>query len=199
MTSTSLYSFKPRFVAVLARLAPGLTRRGVTPNRLTLAAIPLILTTGLVLVLGSVARPAWLAAPALLLALMGVNALDGELARRGGWSSPVGAALNELVDRLGDVVILSAGFAFAPAPIVVLALVAVSAAETVALVGWGVSGVRGLVGVMGKPDRALIVGVGAAAAAVVGPTPLAVAYGIIAAGALVSVGQRTIWVVRHAR
>ena len=195
----TLYALKPRFVAGLDGVASAVARRYVPADAVTIAAIPVIVAVGSVLVAGQSYRWLWLAVPPLCLVWMGLNAIDGSLARRTGTASDRGAVLNELVDRFGDVVVLGAGFLLVPTWVAAAALIAVSAAEIVALIGWAVHGERRLVGPMGKPDRALVIAVGAVAAAIVGGATLTVAYGIVAVGASVAIWHRVrrVWSTAH--
>lgn len=198
MSQISLYAIKPRFVAWLDGVVVSCASHGVGPNTVTLVAVPVALAASLTLVAGTRWPAVWVAIAPLMLVLMSINAVDGALARRTGRSTPRGAVINELVDRFGDLAVLIPGFLLAPTWTVTAALVATLLAETVALVSWGAIGHRGLVGVMGKPDRALTLATGALAAAALGTTPFFYAYFTIALGASVAAVQRIAWVVRHA-
>ena len=198
MSQISLYAIKPRFVARLDAVVVSCASRGVGPNTVTLAAVPIAIAAALALVAGTRWPTVWVAIAPLMLVLMSVNAVDGALARRTGRSTPRGAVINELVDRFGDLAVLIPGFVLAPAWTVTAAVVATLLAETVALVSWGAIGRRGLVGVMGKPDRALTIAAGALAAVALGPAPFFYAYLTIAVGSSIATVQRTAWVVRHA-
>jgi phosphatidylglycerophosphate synthase len=182
MSQISLYAIKPRFVAWLDGVVVSCASHGVGPNTVTLVAVPVALAASLALVAGTRWPAVWVAIAPLMLVLMSINAVDGALARRTGRSTPRGAP----------------GFLLAPTWTVTAALVATLLAETVALVSWGAIGHRGLVGVMGKPDRALTLATGALAAAALGTTPFFYAYFTIALGASVAAVQRIAWVVRHA-
>src|SRR4051794_1404096 len=102
-----LYHIKPRFQQVLGGLADGLVARRVHPDRLTAAALGLSLLGGAALV-GAPSPPALLLlTPPLALARTALNALDGMVARRGGWARPWGEVLNESSDRLADVALFA--------------------------------------------------------------------------------------------
>src|SRR5512139_3436853 len=98
----SVYDLKPRFQALLRPLVATLARRGVTANQVTIAAVLLSLVGGALIAW----RPfdAWplLLLPLILLLRMGLNAIDGMLAREHSQQSKLGAILNELGDVVGD-------------------------------------------------------------------------------------------------
>jgi phosphatidylglycerophosphate synthase len=152
-------------------------------------AIPVIVLLGAAIVGGRFFPVGWLLVGPLCLVWMGINAIDGDLARSTGSSSARGAVLNEVIDRFGDFVLVVAGLAVAPAWLIGATALGVFSAEIIALVTWAVLGERVLVGPMGKPDRALVVSIGAALAVVVSGA-LTVAYAVIAIGAAVAVVVR---------
>ena len=115
MSRNTLYDIKPKFVVALDGITSSLARRGVNPNAVTLLAIPVAVATGASLALGAVWAPAWFVVAPLCLFLMGINAVDGSLARATGQETRRGAVLNELVDRFGDVAILGSAFALVAA------------------------------------------------------------------------------------
>jgi phosphatidylglycerophosphate synthase len=186
----SLYRIKPAFVASLDGVARHLVAADVSPDAITLAAVPVQLAAAAAIVAGAFWPIAWLIVAPLLLVLMSMNALDGVVARRTDTSSRGGAIRNELVDRAGDAVVLLAGFAVAPWPVVVAAVVAVAATEMAALVGWTATGVRTFPGLMGKPDRAATVGIGATVAVVWAPA-LPIAFLAVGVGAALGTITRT--------
>lgn len=186
----SLYRIKPWFVDRLDGVRRVLIVRGVSADAVSLAALPVIaLTTGL-LIAGSRWQLLWLAVGPLCLVWMALNALDGSMARATGTSTRRGAAINELIDRAGDAALLVAALVLVPDWIAFAASGAVAAMECVGLIGWATAGTRNLHGVMGKPDRAFTVSVGAMMAAVFGSLILSLAYLVVAAGATVGAVQR---------
>ena len=198
MSRNTLYDIKPKFVVALDGITSSLARRGVNPNAVTLLAIPVAVATGASLALGAVWAPAWFVVAPLCLFLMGINAVDGSLARATGQETRRGAVLNELVDRFGDVAILGSAFALVAPELAAVAIISVLAGEIVGLIGWGALRARALVGVMGKPDRALLVGVGATTAVFFGEGTFVLVFGVIAVGAAFGAVQRIVWVVRNA-
>lgn len=98
----SIYDLKPRFQALLSPLARAAASGGVRANAVTWGALVLSLAEGAALALQP-GRPLWLLLlPPLLLVRMGLNALDGMLAREFHQATPGGAVLNELGDVLAD-------------------------------------------------------------------------------------------------
>lgn len=154
----SIYDLKPAFQGLLRPLCRRLARAGATANQVTLAALALSLATGAVLALsGGAAWALWLLPVALLLR-MGLNAIDGMLAREHGQASRLGALLNELGDLASDAA-LYLPFALVPGlwpawvvAVVVLALIA----EAAGMLGPLVGASRRYDGPFGKSDRAAV-------------------------------------------
>ena len=186
----TLYRIKPAFVAVLSPIRERLASVGVHPDAVTVAALPVQVAMAAALVAGTVHPAVWIAVAPLALLLMALNALDGSLARATGQSSTRGAVLNELIDRGGDLVVLSAGFFVAPTWIAFAAFAAVAASEIVAAVGWATTGERIFTGPMGKPDRAAVLAAGATVAIIWFPA-LPLAFAVVAIGAAASALVRT--------
>lgn len=153
----SVYDLKPRFQALLRPLVNALAARGITANQVTLAAIVLSFIGG-----GLIAwRPdeAWplLLLPLVLLLRMGLNAVDGMLAREHRQQSKLGAILNELGDVVSDAA-LYLPLAWVPlidAPLVVSLVVLAGVSEMTGVVAVQIGARRQYQGPMGKSDRAL--------------------------------------------
>src|SRR5437899_500456 len=99
---SSVYALKPRFQALLRPLVGRLSDLGITANQVTVAAALGSVAVGLTLGLGSHNRFLFLLLAAWLLVRMGLNAIDGMLAREFDQKSPLGAYLNELGDVVSD-------------------------------------------------------------------------------------------------
>lgn len=153
----SVYDLKPRFQALLRPLVDSLARRGVTANQVTIAAVLLSFIGG-----GLIAwRPfeAWplLLLPLILLARMGLNAIDGMLAREHGQQSKLGALLNELGDVMSDAA-LYLPLAWVPmvyVPLIEGIVVLAVVSEMAGVVAVQIGAKRQYQGPMGKSDRAL--------------------------------------------
>jgi len=189
----SMYAIKPWFVRRLRRVEDVLVRARVSPDALTFAAIVVCLATGAAIAAGGLTHhPAmWLLVPPLVLIRLACNALDGSIARRTGRSRSLGAAINELGDRVGDAAMIgAAGFAAPPA----LATGAVAASFLASFTGvlaLGLTGSRDYAGPMGKADRATLVAIGAAAGAIAGSeVPFVIVLWVIVAGGVVTAAVR---------
>lgn len=156
----SIYALKPKFQALLRPLVRRLAAMGVTANQVTLLAcvISVVLGVGLY---ASAAAPLWFALiPLWMLLRMGLNAIDGMLAREHGQQSRLGMFLNELTDALSDAA-LYLPFALVPGfsplwlgVVIVLAVISEYAGALGPLAGAS----RRYDGPMGKSDRAFVFG-----------------------------------------
>lgn len=153
----SVYDLKPRFQALLRPLVDALARRGVTANQVTIAAVLLSLIGGALIAWRPFDSWPLLLLPLILLLRMGLNAIDGMLAREHGQQSKPGAILNELGDVVSDAV-LYLPLAWVPmiyvpliGGIVVLAVIS----EMAGVVALQIGARRQYQGPMGKSDRAL--------------------------------------------
>ncbi|MEG1039853.1 MAG: CDP-alcohol phosphatidyltransferase family protein [Pseudomonas sp.] len=163
----SIYQLKPAFQNLLRPLVKRLYERGITANQITLLAGAVsVLLGGLIALL---AQHTWLfiLIPVWMLLRMGLNAIDGMLAREFGQQSHLGAYLNELCDIVADSALILP-FALIPdvsiAAVVVVALLAVFS-EYTGVLGPMVGASRRYDGPMGKSDRAFVLGALAAAIA----------------------------------
>lgn len=155
----SLYALKPAFQARLRPLVGRLASSGVTANQVTVAAaagsmivgaLPFLIASAAVFLL----IPVWLGLR------MGLNAIDGMLAREHGQKSRLGGFLNEIGDVVSDAA-LYAPFALVPAfgaGLVALVVVLAVLTEFAGVLGQATGGTRRYDGPMGKSDRALVFG-----------------------------------------
>lgn len=174
----TLYALKPRFQALLRPLAAKLVRVGVTANQVTLAAAGGSLLLGALVAANGDTGLWFLLIPIWLLLRMGLNALDGMLAREHGQESTLGAYLNEIGDLVSDAA-LYLPFAFLAvfhplwvAAVVFLALLS----EFAGVLGPMVGATRRYDGPLGKSDRALVFGILGLAAGLVPELPAWVAW-----------------------
>lgn len=156
----TIYDLKPRFQNLLRPIVRGLAEKGITPNQITWAAFWLSVSGGLLLAGFPGERGPLLLIPLLLFVRMGLNAIDGMLAREHDLRSPLGAMLNELGDVVSDAVLylplgLIPGVAWQAAAVFAV-LSVVSELAGVAAVQIGAS--RRYDGPMGKSDRAFAIG-----------------------------------------
>jgi CDP-diacylglycerol--glycerol-3-phosphate 3-phosphatidyltransferase len=188
-----IYAVKPRFQHALRGIEDLLVARRVHPDVVTLAALLVSAAGGLVLVLAPVLPGLLLAVPVVALVRTALNALDGLVARRLGLARPWGEALNEVCDRLADVLLLGS-FLLIPGVNLLLgtaALVMVLLASYAGLLGKAVGGRRQYGGILGKADRMLLLAVAAPLALVLGIAPVFNGFlAIVLLGAVVTFAQR---------
>jgi len=156
----SIYQLKTRFQSLLRPLVNSLATKKVTANQVTLAAIGLSGFGGLCMVIGAQQNWPWLLLPLLLFLRMGLNAIDGMLAREHNMKSRLGAILNELGDVVSDS-LLYLPFALLTGIwqwlVVVICLLSVIS-EMAGLIGIQIGASRRYDGPMGKSDRAFVFG-----------------------------------------
>ncbi len=156
----TIYDLKPAFTNLLRPACRWLAARGVTPNQLTIGATLLSVVAGAgIAALHDHAR-VLLAVPVVLLFRMGLNALDGMLAREHDMTTPLGGFLNELGDVVSDIA-LYLPFALLPGVSGELVLVTVLLAvlsEMAGVVAVQAGAERRYDGPMGKSDRAFFFG-----------------------------------------
>ncbi|HVG23595.1 MAG TPA: CDP-alcohol phosphatidyltransferase family protein [Thermoanaerobaculia bacterium] len=152
----SIYALKTRFQALLRPFVRRLHAIGVTANQVTLFACLVSIALGAWLVVAP--RKWFLLVPLWMFLRMGLNAIDGMLAREFGQKSALGAYLNELTDVVSDAA-LYLPFAFV-APFdwrsvgAVIWLAALS--EMTGVVAVMIGAPRRYDGPMGKSDRAFV-------------------------------------------
>lgn len=154
----SIYQIKPAFQGLLRPVGGLLHRGGITPNRITTAALLASAGMGLWLCTGS--RVSFLLLPVFLFVRMAADALDGMIAREFNLCSPTGTLLNEVADVAADgalylpFALLPGVWPILPIAAVVLALVSEQAGVAAVLIG----SPRRFDGPMGKSDRAFTFG-----------------------------------------
>lgn len=166
-------------------------RTGIRPNHLTLAAIGVSAAAGAAVLAGARIPALLFLAPVLYLARMGLNAMDGLLAREHGMTSRTGAILNEIGDVTSDALaylpfaVALPGASWLVVIVVILGLIG----EVAAVAGSDDSGRRND-GPLGKSDRALAFGAVALLAAAGLPTLATPALAVMAGLALMTVWNR---------
>ena len=132
---------------------------GVSPDVVTLAAVPVAVAGGACLLASQVLPPLLLVVPLLIGLRLFLNLIDGHLARRTGRTHARGELFNEVGDRLADVALLAPG-AFLPGAQPETTLLGVAAALLASFVGVAAKaagGERIYRGVLSKPGRMLLV------------------------------------------
>lgn len=180
LTAASSYRWKPRFQSCLRPWVNVLARAGITANMLTVAALALSVSAG-VLLSSFADRPVlFLLMPPALLLRMAWNAMDGMLAREHGQASRLGAHLNELGDVVSDA-FLFLPFAFVPGIHpggIAVAVLLIALTEMAGVLAATQPSPRRYEGPFGKSDRALFLGAAALWVGVAGqlPAPVAAAF-----------------------
>ncbi|ADI30552.1 CDP-alcohol phosphatidyltransferase [Methylotenera versatilis 301] len=156
----SIYDLKPRFQALLRPIVNALARAGVTANQVTIAAVILSFIGGALIAWQPDATWPLLALPLVLFLRMGLNAIDGMLAREHAQQSKLGAILNELGDVVADAA-LYLPLALLPricASLIVLLVLLATISEMMGVVAVQIGATRQYQGPMGKSDRAFWLG-----------------------------------------
>lgn len=156
----SIYALKPKFQNRLRPLCRQLAHWGIRANQVTIVAIILSLLMGLLFAWQWHHPSVLLLLPLILLLRMGLNALDGMLAREHGMQTPLGALLNELGDVIADSG-LYLPFALLPTvtPLLVILIVLLSVlTEMTGVIAIQIGAQRRYDGPMGKSDRAVFFG-----------------------------------------
>ena len=159
----TIYELKPHFQRLLRPCSDRLVTRGIRPNTITLLALGLSVGLGSLLLVAGASYPLLFGLlPFFLLLRMGLNAVDGMMAKEHGLCSPLGALLNEVGDGVSDAVLILPFLVLLPpqlAPLVamVACLAVVSEVAGLAALHFGAS--RRYDGPMGKSDRAFVLGV----------------------------------------
>ena len=156
----TIYDLKPSFQRLLRPVCDWLARHGITPNQLTVGTAVMSLALGLWLMLAPGARLPLLVLPLELFVRMGLNAIDGMLAKENGLQSRLGALLNELGDVVSDIV-LYLPFALIPGVnpvLVVLVVITGILVEMTGVITVQIGASRRYDGPLGKSERAFIFG-----------------------------------------
>jgi CDP-diacylglycerol---glycerol-3-phosphate 3-phosphatidyltransferase len=165
-----LYRSKGAIVAGLDPIVDLLAKRGVSPDAVTLAAIPVGVAAGALLLVSPSVPAALLGVPVLAGLRLILNLLDGALARRTGRMHPRGELYNELGDRLADIAFL-APVAFLPGAdptTVLLGVLGAVFASFAGIVPRAAGGERIYRGILSKPGRMVLLGGFAIAVFVIG-------------------------------
>ena len=195
----NLYASKSAINARLLPLVDRLLAAGISPDAITLAAIPVALL-GSAALLASPAQPvALLAVPVLVVGRLVLNLLDGNLARRSGRIHPRGELFNEVGDRVADVAFL-APVAFLPGASNTIVLCGVMAAILASYVGIttrAAGGPRLYRGILSKPGRMILLVACSLWALFAGPTtPWGIFGPLLLAGGLLTLAERLFVAIR---
>jgi len=198
----NLYATKGAVNARLIPLVDRLAAAGVTPDQVTLAAVPVAAIAG-ACVLASPQVPVLLLAVPLLAAVRIVlNLIDGNMARRTGRIHPRGELFNEVGDRLADIAFL-VPVAFLPgasSQVVLLGVMTGLMASYVGITSKAAGGARLYGGILSKPGRMALLCICAVWAFLVGPadgTPWTVFGPLLLLGTGLTLLERIVTAVRR--
>jgi len=156
----TLYALKPQFQHLLKPLVRGLSDTRITANQVTVAAAIGSAIVAMIIIAAAEARWVFLLLPAWLILRMGLNAIDGMLAREYRQESRLGAYLNEICDVVSDAVLVAPIAMVEPfgVPGVALLIFLAALTEFAGVLGQAVGSSRRYDGPLGKSDRALVFG-----------------------------------------
>lgn len=156
----TIYDLKPRFQSLLRPPVEWLAGKGVSANQVTYFALLLSLLLGAFIYISNGAAWSLLLLPLGLFIRMGLNAIDGMLAREHDMQTKKGAMLNEMTDVISDTAIyLPLVFVPLVTPSFIILFVIISIfTEMAGVVAQVINNDRRYDGPMGKSDRAFCVG-----------------------------------------
>jgi phosphatidylglycerophosphate synthase len=187
-----LYASKGAINERLTPLVDRLAAAGVSPDALTLGAIPVALLGAAALLASSRIPALLLAVPVLVAVRLTLNLLDGQLARRTQRSHPRGEFYNEVSDRAADVAFL-APICFLPGAqpeTVLLGVVGAVLASYVGVAAKAAGGERIYRGVLSKPGRMVLLSIFAVAVFVYGPSSWWAFGPLLLLGTLLTITER---------
>ena len=169
----SIYQLKSRFQDLLRPTVDQLYQWGVTANQVTSFACLVSVTLGLWLYFAAPSVAAFALIAVWMLLRMGLNAVDGMLAREHGQQTNLGAFLNELTDVVSDAALYLPFALIAPfSPFWVgTVIVLAGLSEFAGALGPTIGASRRYDGPLGKSDRAFVFGLLALYIAAGAPLP----------------------------
>jgi CDP-diacylglycerol--glycerol-3-phosphate 3-phosphatidyltransferase len=156
----TLYALKPQFQHLLKPLVRGLSDTRVSANQVTLAAAIGSAIVAMIIIAAAETRWVFLLLPVWLIVRMGLNAIDGMLAREYRQESRLGSYLNEICDVVSDAMLVAPFAMVEPfgVPGVALLIFLAALTEFAGVLGQTVGSSRRYDGPLGKSDRALVFG-----------------------------------------
>lgn len=192
------YRTKSGIVERLGGVVDRMAAAGVSPDAVTLAAVPVSIAGGLALLASTSVPLLLLVVPVAAAARLVLNLVDGALARATGRSHPRGEVFNEVGDRLSDIALL-APVAFVPGSqreTVLLGVTFAVLASFVGVVTKTAGGDRLYRGVLSKPGRMALLAVFAVLALVLGPQAWGPFGPILLVGTALTAAERLVVGVR---
>ena len=188
-----LYALKPWYADRLARPRALLIRHNVTPAAVSWTGVGCAAGAGAALALLPQGGVAAVVVAVALAARLACANLDGGLARAAGTSTRWGGVVNELSDRLADIVAIAGLLPIAGVTLTAVAIAAATAPSWVSLAGTAAGARRVQGGPLGKTERCAVLVIAAATGA------YAIAAVVIAAGSLLTAMLRLAVVRRELR
>lgn len=192
------YRSKSGIVERLGGVVDRMAAAGVSPDAVTLAAVPVSIAGGLALLASTSVPLLLLVVPVAAAARLVLNLVDGALARATGRSHPRGEVFNEVGDRLSDIALM-APVAFVPGSqreTVLLGVTFALLASFVGVVTKTAGGDRLYRGVLSKPGRMALLAVFAVLALVLGPQAWGPFGPILLVGTALTTAERLVVGVR---
>jgi CDP-diacylglycerol---glycerol-3-phosphate 3-phosphatidyltransferase len=190
-----IYGVKPMFRRLLKPLERALIRLGISADAVTAAGMVFAGTAALGEWLGRRGSIWLVVVPVAGFCRTAANALDGMIATDTGRARPMGEVFNETADRAADVAMFLP-LAFVPGVSDVLVAGALGAMLVTSFLGMAVKaagGPRVYTGIMGKPDRMLVLGLSALIAVWAPPGPVfTAALWVVVGGCFVTFAQRVV-------
>lgn len=161
----SVYQLKTAFSNLLRPVTNGLAAQGVSANQVTVAAMlgSILLALGLYLaqIFLQLSPVWWLLVPVWMFVRMGLNNIDGMLAREHNMATPLGAMLNEMGDVVSDsaLFLMFACLSGVNGSLLVLLTLLAVMSEMLGVVAVQIGASRRYDGPSGKSDRALFFGI----------------------------------------
>ncbi len=194
-----LYSTKSSIVGRLTPLLAWLERRQVSPDAVTLAAVPVAIAGGACLLMSPAAPPILILVPIACASRLVLNLLDGALARRTGRMHARGELFNELADRVADVALL-VPVAFLPGAqreTVLLGVLGSVFASFAGLAPRAAGGERIYRGILSKPGRMVLLSTFAIIVLIAGPQAWWPFGPILLVGTILTAAERIVIGVRR--
>jgi phosphatidylglycerophosphate synthase len=192
------YRSKRALVARLDGVVGRLAAAGVSPDLVTVFAIPVAVIGGLCLLVSPTVPLALLLVPLAAGVRLAINLVDGALARATDRSHPRGELLNEVSDRLADIALLGP-VAFLPGAqreTVLLGLTGAVLASFVGVASRAAGGARLYSGILSKPGRMALLAVFAIAALALGPPAWGPFGPVLLVGTVLTIAERVVGAIR---
>jgi CDP-diacylglycerol--glycerol-3-phosphate 3-phosphatidyltransferase len=194
-----LYASKTAVLARLTWIVDRLATAGISPDTVTLAALPVAGLAAIALLISPSLPAVLLAVPVLAVLRLVLNLLDGALARRTGRMHPRGEFLNEFTDRVADVAFLApvAALPGASPQVVLLGVLGAVLASYVGITAKAAGGDRIYRGVLSKPGRMVLLSAAALGYLIVGSAAWTAFGPILLVGTVATIAERLVVAARR--